>query len=352
MSHGDSSTASKGPVSGEVLQRIHSGHISVLDGWRGVSILLVMSGHLLPVGPREWRANEMLADMGMAIFFTLSGFLITRFLLDHDSVRDFLIRRFFRIVPLAWLGSLAALLMAHAPMEAWLPHFAFYANLPPITLTSQGAHLWSLCVEVQFYVGIALVVAVLGRRGLYLLPVLCVAVTVNRAIHGIYVDIVTIGRVDEILAGCILALATNSNHDSALMRFLRWLNPYPLLAMLAIASHPQGDFMNFFRPYLASLLVGSTLIGAPAHLEKWLCNRVLRYIATISYALYVTHMLLAATWLGSGERVAKYLKRPLLVVATLALSHFSTFHFERHWQAAGKRLSQRLSRTTPRTLET
>jgi peptidoglycan/LPS O-acetylase OafA/YrhL len=72
-----------------------------LDGWRGISILCVLAAHLLPLGPKAWQLNATAGPMGMALFFTLSGFLITHFLLNHAGVLDFLIRRFFRIVPLA-----------------------------------------------------------------------------------------------------------------------------------------------------------------------------------------------------------------------------------------------------------
>ena len=78
-------------------------HLAVLDGWRGISILLVLATHLLPLGPKSWRLNEMTGPMGMALFFTLSGFLITRFLQRDAGLIDFLSRRIFRIVPLAWL---------------------------------------------------------------------------------------------------------------------------------------------------------------------------------------------------------------------------------------------------------
>ena len=38
--------------------------LAVLDGWRGVSILLVLSSHLLPLGPKRWQLNEMAGPMG------------------------------------------------------------------------------------------------------------------------------------------------------------------------------------------------------------------------------------------------------------------------------------------------
>jgi hypothetical protein len=77
--------------------------LPVLDGWRGLSIVLVLAAHLLPLGPTGLDLNAAVAAAGMALFFTLSGFLITGFLLRNDNVDEFLISRLARIVPLAWL---------------------------------------------------------------------------------------------------------------------------------------------------------------------------------------------------------------------------------------------------------
>ena len=43
----------------------------------GVSIALVLAGHLLPLGPKSWQMNGAVAATGMALFFILSGFLST-----------------------------------------------------------------------------------------------------------------------------------------------------------------------------------------------------------------------------------------------------------------------------------
>ena len=324
--------------------RTSAGHLAALDGWRGISILLVLAGHLLPLGPKVLQLNDMAATMGMAVFFILSGFLITRFLLERPNVPDFLFRRFFRIVPLAWLAMLVVLVATGAPSTYYLPHFLFYANLPPIHLTDAGSHLWSLCVEAQFYVGIALLVALLGRRGLYALPVVCVAVTLHRVWYGAYVDIVTWRRVDEILAGCWLAMALVGKFGTRSVSLLSSLNAYVLLALVAVASHPWGGALNYLRPYIAALMVGATLLDPPASLARVLHSSVLRYIATVSYALYVIHHLLIYTWLGSGDKIIKYAKRPLLFAVTFGLAHLSTLYFERPCIAWGKRLAARVLR--------
>jgi peptidoglycan/LPS O-acetylase OafA/YrhL len=52
------------------------------------------------------------------------------------------------------------------------------------------------------------------------------------------------------------------------------------------------------------------------------------YIAEISYALYIIHGVLSHTWLGAGDKLEKYLKRPLLFGLKFALAHVSTPYFE------------------------
>lgn len=315
---------------------------AVLDGWRGLSILFVLATHLLPLGPKAWQLNATAGPLGMALFFTLSGYLITHFLLNHAGVVNFLIRRFFRIVPLAWLYLALALTLNRAPGESWLAHFLFYANWPPERVGGITSHIWSLCVEVQFYVAIALLVALLRQRGLLLLPLLCGAFTLYRVSHEVHVAINTYYRVDEILAGCILALIFDNRLGETPRKWLGDANQLVLFVLLLVSCHPASGFMNYLRPYLAAMLVGATLFNGRTRLAGALDNQALFYIAAISYALYVIHPLLAHSWLGSGEGVEKYLKRPLLFIALFALAHLSTYHFEHRWIAFGKRLAQGL----------
>lgn len=320
----------------------------MLDGWRAVSILCVLAGHLLPLGPSSLVLNEAVAAMGMAIFFTLSGFLITRFLSERADLRVFIIRRFFRIVPLAWVAMTVVLIRSRAPIEDWIANFLFYANLPPFHLVPGGSHLWSLGVEVQFYVGAALWVALFGRRGLHAFPLLCLAVTGLRVWEGAHVSIVTWLRVDEILAGGTLALIYGGWFGERPKAVLRRLNVWLLLGLLLLASHRAGGWLEYARPYIASALVGTTLYRAPRVLARPFEGPVMAYIATVSYALYIIHGVLAHTWLGEGgSKLVLYAKRPLLFAATFALAHLSTFHFEQPCIARAKRLTRRLSMRVP-----
>jgi len=313
-----------------------------LDGWRGISILLVLAAHLLPLGPSALRLNATAGPMGMALFFTLSGFLITNFLLHQSSVSDFLIRRLARIVPLAWAFLLIALPVAGASSDAWLAHFLFYANWPPMDLTATTSHFWSLCVEMQFYLGIALLVVMFGKKGLMLVPALCIAITLYRVSDGVHIAVNTYYRLDEILAGSILALAYHDRLGNRLKTIIGKINPLLTALLFMVSCHPDSDWFNYFRPYLGAMLVGWTLINREAALSRLLDNKPLAYVAAISYALYVIHPIFNHTWLGSGEGLEKYVKRPLYFGAVFLLAHISTFHYEQRCIGYAKRLSARM----------
>ncbi len=318
----------------------------VLDGWRGFSILCVLAAHLLPLGPKSWQLNSMVGPLGMSLFFVLSGFLITNFLIKKPTVTDFLVRRFFRILPLVWLYLLIVLPILDVETDAYLPHFLFYVNTPPIEfLVKHGTgHLWSLCIEVQFYIGVAVLYALMKERGLLLLPVICIAITCYRIANGVHISIVTPFRIDEILTGCILALAYSNKLGKSIPELLRYLNPYWLLALLLVACHPDGGFMNYLRPYLAALLIGVTLYQKDLKINHYLSIKALIYIAGISYALYVIHPILLQTWLASGDdKIITYLKRPLLFIVLFLAAHVSTFYYEKYWISLGKTISGKLN---------
>jgi peptidoglycan/LPS O-acetylase OafA/YrhL len=307
--------------------------------------LLVLAGHLFPLGPKSLAVNAGIAALGMAIFFTLSGFLITTTLFYRPSVVEFLIRRLCRIVPLAWLFSLVVLAFVNASFPVYMAHIFFYANLPPFWLTDYTSHLWSLGVEMQFYLAIAATCLVFGRRGLWAIPALCLLVTFNRILTHTFVSIVTSLRADEILAGGILALVCNTPHLPWIRRFLTWVNPLALLPLAVLASNDLCGSIDYLRPYLVASMVGSTLFQDTRTLiARCLRLKGLVYIAAISYALYILHPVVSWGWLGSGSPMIKYSKRIPELAAVFALAHLSTFYFEHFWISAGKRWSKHLTR--------
>jgi peptidoglycan/LPS O-acetylase OafA/YrhL len=294
-----------------------STYLPVLDGWRGLSILVVLFAHMLPLGPKAWRMNESFGLLGMAIFFTLSGFLIVSTLLHRANVAQFLIRRFCRIVPLAWVLLALALVLSPTvtgevtPWQTYVLHFLFVVNLIPTELTSLTAHYWSLCMEMQFYGAIALLVLLFRQRGLMLLPMFLLLTTAFCLKSQVHTSVLTYYRIGEILSGGCLAF----------------------------------DALNYLRPYLAAALVGSTIAQPQASLQPLLHNRQLAYVATISYALYLIHPLSMYGPMSSGSTLIKYAKRPLAFALSFGFAHLST-NYEKFWIDLGKRWSNKVALAT------
>ena len=114
--------------------------------------------------------------IGVDVFFSLSGFLITYLLLSerrsygHVDLRAFYIRRTLRIWPNYYVAVLAGFGIAalvgeklgRASVESFLAHLAFLANWSDYPSPLPLGPLWSVCVEEQFYLVFPLVL-VLSR---------------------------------------------------------------------------------------------------------------------------------------------------------------------------------------------
>ena len=315
-------------------------HLRVLDGWRGLSILLVLAAHLLPLGPRRFELNASAGYAGMALFFTLSGFLITSTLYFQPNVRAFLIRRVCRIVPAAWLFVIVTLPFLHLPVAFWPASLLFYANLPPFHLVDLTGHLWSLCVEIQFYTLIALLFAMFRKRAFALLPLLTLALTLSDVRAHEPHSIVTWYRLNEILAGASLAYFFHGPHSVRLRAVLANLPPALPFAIFCAACLPALGWPEYLRPFAAVALVGTTFFRPGTAGTRLLESRVLFFFAGISYALYVWHPLFAHGWFGAGTTLQRYEKRPLGLALTFAVAWLSTHYFESRFIALGKRLTR------------
>lgn len=315
--------------------------LPALDGYRAASILLVLSAHLLPLGPKSWQLNEAVAALGMTMFFSLSGFLIAGQLLNDQHIGRFLVRRISRIVPLVLLYTLVVYVFLNYDPAKLLFTNLFLVNYLTQYLDGWNGHLWSLCVEMHFYLAIALAVALAGRKAIFVVWPVCLAVTVIRIYCGAEVNIMTHLRVDEILVGA--CLATVQSYWSSL-RTSQLLAVAALMITL-IASSPLAGPIEYVRPYLtAGLFVVVAQQSQSSVLGALLYSRVAQYIANISYALYVIHPATSQGWFETTSLFEKYaVKRPIGIALSFALSHLSTFYWERPWINLARSISARPS---------
>lgn len=131
--------------------------IPSLDGLRAISILLVVAGHWAELRYHSDVAGAF-ANLGVRIFFVISGYLITTLLLKEyentGTVRlgEFYRRRAYRILPAAMAFMLPVCVifwnqLSWYHMAAAALYLANFDFAHPWFL----GHLWSLSVEEQFY---------------------------------------------------------------------------------------------------------------------------------------------------------------------------------------------------------
>lgn len=147
-------------------------YVRSLDKLRGVAVLLVLFIHtpnvLKPLWAMRFQAYADPGYLGVDLFFALSGFLITRILLEDRrrgaAMRGFWIRRAIRIFPACYLLLAVVWILRPGPelpwVAAYISNFYFLGDVPASPL----AHTWSLAVEEHFYLVWPLLVLGLSSR--------------------------------------------------------------------------------------------------------------------------------------------------------------------------------------------
>jgi peptidoglycan/LPS O-acetylase OafA/YrhL len=131
--------------------------IPSLDGLRAISILLVVVGHWAELRYRSDVAGAF-ANLGVRIFFVISGYLITTLLLKERaqtstiSLREFYVRRAYRILPAAFVFMLVVFAIYWRELRWYhMAAAALYVTNFDFAHPWFLGHLWSLSVEEQFY---------------------------------------------------------------------------------------------------------------------------------------------------------------------------------------------------------
>ncbi|MFT3790708.1 MAG: acyltransferase [Rudaea sp.] len=300
-----------------------------LDGLRGVAIVTVVLHNAWWIG--EWGhllVEEVVSTalaggwVGVQLFFVLSGFLITRILLDDRAgphpFKTFWLRRALRIFPLYYLLLIGALVLSLVIGGAWGAGFQrnqwwlwFYLSnwAEPLGFGVYGLpHLWSLAVEEQFYLLWPLLALRLTERTLAIVCTTIVAITPllrftlrSTALPAGAAYSFTIARWDALALGALIAI---------LVRWPAWRTrlahaapPVAVAAMgavivIALFEHgfDGGDrWVQVIGQTAISFASGAIILvalyGAAATepLRQLLRSRWLRWFGSRSYAIYLVH---------------------------------------------------------------
>ncbi len=277
--------------------------IPSLDGLRAISISLVVVGHWAELRYRSDVAGAF-ANLGVRIFFIISGYLITTLLLkERDKnltigLREFYVRRAYRILPAA-IAFMLPVFVIFWPELRWYHMAAAALYLTNFDFAHPWflGHLWSLSVEEQFYF---LWPGVLKKwyryRGVILVGVVLFAPVYRVACHFLQLH----GRADEtfpavadVLAiGCLVAVFAKRLPRVGPMWAMGMIFPVVLVPVYlgALRFHITPLLLFVLWPVMHVSIAG--LLIHVVQNPYWVLNvRPVVWLGQISYSLYLWQQL-------------------------------------------------------------
>jgi peptidoglycan/LPS O-acetylase OafA/YrhL len=306
-------------------EKFHLGYRPALDGLRGIAILGVVATH-------SNLANVWAGDIGVDVFFVLSGFLITSLLIEewgafHSiSLRRFYARRALRLLP-ALMVLIAVFVTWHCLVSSRVVavrtaldglNALFYSTNWMFALGLRQpvhvfAHTWTLSIEEQFYLSWPLLLILLLSRcgsggsmfrwvvlGMFLFFMERILITASVP-SGLYNWLFygTDARADAMLAGCAAAIALGSRSIarngslSSALKYSAWFIAIPGLVLIGIPAGSSPEFCAIGLHITTGLLAVLILIEVVIREEGLLCSllsrRWLVHVGKVSYGLYLWH---------------------------------------------------------------
>lgn len=315
--------------------------LGVLDGLRGIAVLLVLWYHVWEISwlpaPLPWL--EFIPEtglIGVPLFFFLSGFVITYPFVRAriagrapPTWRHFAWRRFIKIVPSYLLSIAIAYAIGYAATQGggpvWrdvLAHIFFVHTWWGSTFGSINGVLWTLAVEVEFYCIFPLVWWCFARRpwitALAMIAIAfawrswaaacCYSSSFPRLEENLpgYLDLFACGM----LGAYLFVRYRSFGENPRMQRYAPVVASIGAIALIALlvnmydfrhANQWSSVWMIHNRPLLGAAFL-TIALGSLWSARAWqllLANPPLRFLAIISYTLYLYHQIIARELLRS-----------------------------------------------------
>jgi peptidoglycan/LPS O-acetylase OafA/YrhL len=315
------------------------GYRSDVDGLRAIAVLSVVFFHAYP-------ATFQSGFIGVDVFFVISGFLITRILINNFSksvfsLFDFYSKRILRIFPALIAVLLFVMILGwwtlnsteyssigkHVLLSSFfVSNFGLWAESGYFDVTSEQKpllHLWSLAIEEQFYLFYPIIFWMLYRynisRLLALLIIICISFSFNFIgfLDDGTVFYMLFSRAWELLVGAIIAVLLYEHQMTIGIHLKAYRSVFMVFGLGLMLSGFYFNIAGVRYPNLFAVLpvLGSALVilsgsfSSQTILYKILSNPILVWVGKISYPLYLWHWIIfVLTYVITGEVANLYFK--------------------------------------------
>jgi len=280
-----------------------------ITGLRAISIVFVLFAHVRTNNFGVYDSPG--GQIGVNIFFVISGYLITLLLLAEEknngeiSLKNFYLRRTLRIFPVYYFLLLIYFILQiigilHFSKISWITSLTYTKYIGGQDLETN--HFWSLAIEEQFYLAWPIVFKFFKRIRVPFSFVVIILVTLVRLFSNIE-DMHMLTRADALMWGCVFAL-----YNDKLKQFLEnavransFVIIFPFIALLVCllikrALNIPGANVNFIKAFLGSfglftnLAVGFIIlvsINFKTIFSALLNTGLMIYIGRLSYSIYL-----------------------------------------------------------------
>lgn len=301
--------------------RPEKNYILGIDGLRAISIIAVLFFHcnLFYIDNHYSVFDKIFQtlDIGVDIFFVISGFLITGILLrtvnGKNYYRNFMFRRILRIFPVYYLLLFFSFVILpqfdHPKIEEWssVTAWPYWLYLSNFAIAAQGRFLhgivdisWSLAIEEQFYLiwpwvilwfkpKILVKICIGGTLASFLLRFICYGL--GFTLHDIH--LFTFTHLDGLLFGSLISLSLAGHCE--LTSFKKKAYPISIISFVSIlilTLIPHNSIVYLFafcRPLIVALGAGAVIYLITQGRFTFLNHKVLVNIGKYSYGIYLFH---------------------------------------------------------------
>jgi peptidoglycan/LPS O-acetylase OafA/YrhL len=271
--------------------------VGYLDGWRGISITLVLVGHFGPV--------PAFGPLGVELFFALSGRLMAEILfVESFPLPKFYVRRVARIFPALLIFAVGCFFLVYRTSLHFKPAAILvalsmsYNYLAAVFGHRIGAfdHLWSLCIEEHAYLLLG-AIALGARRWKWRVPAILGTIAVLSMADGAFSSAVlhqdwvadywrTDAHLGSIFAAATLYLTPGS---AGAVRWLRrpWMSPLALGVAAALSLSTVPLSVAYTLGTLCLAVSVCTLDVAAPWVRRLFSARPIVLAGLLSYSIYL-----------------------------------------------------------------
>ena len=313
---------------------------------------------------------------GIEIFFTLSAFLITALAIreieyyGNFRLMAFYKRRLLRILPL-YIVVLLLIYIGIPKTVEFLDlnyNFKFPPLLPFLTFSSNyfyyinGADyftglviLWTIAIEVQFYVIWGFAISVIGRNLKSLCYALIAAGLIYRIFSGFFTEwqifkdyhsyYNTLFYLSDFGIGALVAVHVREKKD--LVEYIKSLDKsminyvyfFSIAYLIAAGVFYGNTILHVTNALFIPSLIGFTIIEqtfSSNSVFKLRNLKIVSYLGKISYGSYMFHILVmdflvfgVAVWQGELTGFTKFIFPIVSFIITIIIAHLSFKYFEK-----------------------